>query len=70
MSEHYETARYALLSTLPLRSKYYPRALFSYALDLCPSHRLRDKVSYQYKTMDKIVVLCLFIFLDRRWKSR
>jgi hypothetical protein len=36
--------------------------LFSNALNLCSSFNVSDQVSRQYKTSDKVIVLCFLIF--------
>jgi len=45
---------------------------FSYTLNLCSWHIVRDQVSHPYKTTRKIVVLLILIFkfLERRWEDK
>jgi len=42
---------------------YHPHHLFSNTLNLCSPLNVRDQLSHTYKTMGKIVVLCILILI-------
>ena len=56
---------------VPLRPKYPLSTLFSKTLNLHSSLNVRDQVSQPYKTINKIIVLCIyiFIFLDSKMEG-
>jgi hypothetical protein len=67
---HYSSLHSTVTSSL-LGPNILLSTLFWNTHSKCSSFNVRDQFSYPYKTIDKIAVLCILIFiiLNRKWKT-